>query len=292
MLCSTTRARRRACTATHPTPTLEASSAVLHAENITAKGRHAPLIQRTSLDVAPGELLLLQASGQLTRTALALVLTGRMKPESGSITWNEESSRKALRRHASIVDAPELNEMEKHMRVRDYVSEMLSYMPHPFLQRPHSGRWLEENGLADLNNLWDEQLTGEQRIRLMTALARHNSGADLLVFDTPSRHTHYSVTWIPRLLELAQDEEHPRAVIAVVPHISDKWYGPVAIEGDPHGGRHPAADEEGGRHRQPSEDPLPPTRMLSLEELFDLEAAAEEIEPEGDDADQTAENEN
>ena len=86
----------------------------------------------------------------------------------------------------------------------------------------------------------------------------------------------------------------PGAVIAVVPHVSDKWYGPVAIEGDPQGGRGPdiADEEEGGRHRQPAEDPLPPTRMLSLEELFDLEAAAEEIEPEGDDADQTAENEN
>ncbi|SQC36841.1 YhgE/Pip N-terminal domain [Rothia kristinae] len=220
--------------------------------------------------MAPGELLLLQASGQLTRTALALVLTGRMKPESGSITWNEESSRKALRRHASIVDAPELNEMEKHMRVRDYVSEMLSYMPHPFLQRPHSGRWLEENGLADLNNLWDEQLTGEQRIRLMTALARHNSGADLLVFDTPSRHAHYSVTWIPRLLELAQDEEHPRAVIAVVPHVSDKWYGPVAIEGTRRAGADPTsptrrrADATGSPRRTLSRPPgCSPSRSCS-----------------------------
>ena len=48
---------------------------------------------------------------------------------------NERARQRARADMDRIVDAPELNEMEKHMRVRDYVSEMLSYMPHPFLQR-------------------------------------------------------------------------------------------------------------------------------------------------------------
>lgn len=271
-------------------PHQEAGRFVLEVQNITAKGRHAPLIQRTSLAVSPGQLLLLQASGQLSRTGLALVLTGRMKPGSGTITWDGDPSRHRLREVSDLVDAPGINEMEHHMRVRDYVSEMLSYMPHPFLRRPHSGRWLEENGLSDLNNLWDEQLTGEQRIRLMVALARHNADADLIVFDTPSRHAHYSVTWIPRLLELAQDPEHPRAVIAVVPHVSDKWRGPVAVEGDPHAGWLQAVVPEDGEDGAPAEsaedeaEGMPATRLLDLAELFDLEAAAGDVEPDSAEA--------
>lgn len=229
---------------------------MLTVDRLSADGRHAPLFHSTSFSVAPGELILVQAPSQLARTGLSLILTGRMKPGGGTVRWGRDGARSALRRASELIDSPEVNEIETHMRVRDYVSEMLSYQPHPFLRRPHSGQWLADHGLDDLDNLWDEELTGEQRIRLTVALARSNSGADLLVFDTPSRHANHSVTWIPRLEQLAQDPDHPRAVVAVVPHISQMWNGPVAIAGEseeetPPGGEHAgpvASDDEADHH--------------------------------------------
>lgn len=222
---------------------------MLEVEDLQSKGRHAPLIYPTSFTAELGELILVQANAQLERTALALTLTGRMKPGGGFVSWDGETGRKELHAVSAIVDSPEINQMESHMRVRDYVAEMLSYMPHRFLRRPQAGLWLEENGLEDLDNLWDEQLTGTQRIRLMTALARHDSSADLLVFDTPSRHANHTSTWLPLLHDLARDEDHPRTVVAVVPHISDSWHGLRAVVG------------------RPTQTPHVPTGM-SLDQLF------------------------
>ena len=239
---------------------------MLTVDRLSADGRHAPLFYSTSFSVAPGELILVQAPSQLARTGLSLILTGRMKPGGGTVRWGGDDARSALRRASELIDSPEVNEIETHMRVRDYVSEMLSYQPHPFLRRPHSGQWLADHDLEDLDNLWDEELTGEQRIRLTVALARSNSGADLLVFDTPSRHANHSVTWIPRLEQLAQDPDHPRAVVAVVPHISQMWHGPVAIAGEseeetPPGGEHAgpvASDDEAVDDADESGEDQPP----------------------------------
>lgn len=206
---------------------------MLEVEDLQSKGRHAPLIYPTSFTVELGELILVQANSQLERSALSLTLTGRMKPGDGVVSWDGNTRSKDLRKASAIVDSPEVNQMESHMRVRDYVAEMLSYMPHRFLRRPQAGPWLEQNGLEDLDNLWDEQLTGTQRIRLMAALARHDRSADLLVFDTPSRHANHTATWLPLLHELARDEDHPRTVVAVVPHISESWHGLRAVVGHP-----------------------------------------------------------
>ncbi|THD32060.1 MAG: multidrug ABC transporter ATPase, partial [Rothia mucilaginosa] len=37
--------------------------------------------------------------------------------------------------------------------------------------------------------------------------------------------------WLPYLEELAADEDHPRTVVAVVPHISESWHGARAVVG-------------------------------------------------------------
>ena len=75
-----------------------------------------------------------------------------------------------------------------------------------------------------------DEISGEMNIELMAALAQH-SPSDLLVFDTPSRHLNHTYMWLPYLEELAADEDHPRTVVAVVPHISESWHGARAVVG-------------------------------------------------------------
>ena len=89
---------------------------------------------------------------------------------------------------------------------------------------------MAERGLEELDSLWMDEISGEMNIELMAALAQH-SPSDLLVFDTPSRHLNHTYMWLPYLEELAADEDHPRTVVAVVPHISESWHGARAVVG-------------------------------------------------------------
>lgn len=206
---------------------------MLIADQVQATGRHVPLIGPTSLEAERGEVLLVQAETALTRTALAMALAGRLVPDSGSITWDGDGSRRKLHRIAEVVDSPGTTAMEQQMRVRDYVAEMLSYAPHRPFRRPRPGTWLAQNGLEDLDNLYDEELTGCQRVRLAQSLAHACTSAELLVFDDPGRHTPDASGWLSGLQDLAADAEQQRAVVALVPEIPAAWHGSVAVAGDP-----------------------------------------------------------
>ena len=211
---------------------------MLSVDNIWAKGRHTPLFDRTTFSVGEGEVIIVQADSQLERTSLALALTGRLPLSGGTISWSKGDdeprriSMKRLRALSSVVDSPDVTAPEQHMRVHDYVSEMLSYNL-PIFGRSRASRWLAERGLEDLDGLWMDEISGEMNIELMAALAQH-SPSDLLVFDTPSRHLNHTYMWLPYLEELAADEDHPRTVVAIVPHISESWRGARAVVGSVH----------------------------------------------------------
>lgn len=211
---------------------------MLRVDNIWAKGRHHALFGRTSFSVNQGEVIIIQADSQMERTSLGLALTGRLPLSGGEIFWSDGDaepqpiSMKKLRRISDIIDSPDVTAPEQHMRVHDYVSEMLSYNL-PVFGRSRASRWLKERGLEDLDGLWMDELDGEMNIELMTALAQ-SSPSDLLVFDTPSRHLNHTRMWLPFLEELASDEERPRTVVAIVPHISESWRGARAVVGSVH----------------------------------------------------------
>lgn len=242
-------------------------TAVLRVDNIWAKGRHHALFGRTTFSVGGGEVIIVQADSQMERTSLGLALTGRLPLSGGEICWSagdeepQPISMKKLRRISDIVDSPDVTAPEQHMRVHDYVSEMLSYNL-PIFGRSRAGRWLKERGLEDLDGLWMDELDGEMNIGLMAALAQ-SSPSDLLVFDTPSRHLNHTRMWLPFLEELAHDEDRPRTVVAIVPHISESWQGARAVVGSVH------MDQDG--EFEPAEEPA--EELTEAEEL----AVAEEL---------------
>ena len=245
---------------------------MLSVDNIWAKGRHTPLFDRTTFSVGEGEVIIVQADSQLERTSLALALTGRLPLSGGTISWSEGDdeprriSMKRLRALSSVVDSPDVTAPEQHMRVHDYVSEMLSYNL-PIFGRSRASRWLAERGLEELDSLWMDEISGEMNIELMAALAQH-SPSDLLVFDTPSRHLNHTYMWLPYLEELAADEDHPRTVVALVPHISESWHGARAVVGSVH------MDQDGEFElAEESVEEQPET-----EELTEIEALIDVIE--------------
>ena len=94
----------------------------IRAERAGVNGAHGPLLRPTSLVVKPGELTLVAGEPGTGHTALALLLSGRMKPSTGSVSPDAKS----LRKQVVLVDAPEVNEPEEALTLAAVVGEELS----------------------------------------------------------------------------------------------------------------------------------------------------------------------
>ena len=206
---------------------------MLTAENLYVQGRHSDLLAPTSLVARPGEVLLVRADDASSRTALALALSGRMKPTSGSLAWNRDAHGGHLRRRSALVDSPGVNEPELHLRVKDLVAEDLALIPRAQRPRTSPSRWLEARGMGGSADLWMEQVPASDRIRLLTALALADSRIDLLVLDSPDRHQGNPAAWLSSVEDaVAAAAADALTVIAVVAQLPPEWSGPAAQEGN------------------------------------------------------------
>jgi hypothetical protein len=206
--------------------------ALLCVHQLSVTGRRDDLLPPTSLGAARGGLLLVEGVGQDQRTALALALSGRMKPSAGTVGWDGSARIKDLRKASSVVDSPGVNEPEQHLSVRDLVTEDLALVPRRHRGAARSTPWLRLNRFEDIAGLWTEQLPAGRRIELLTALALANPDTGLLVVDSPDRHSGDPADWLPRLQELAHDAGRPLAVVATVTRIPEGWSGPSAVIGN------------------------------------------------------------
>ena len=158
-------------------------------QQLSVNGRRDELLPATSLQVGRGELLLVSDKRQSQRTALALALSGRLKPSAGHFEWDgaewDGSARiKTLRQASAVVDSPGVNEPEQHLSVRDLVTEDLALIPRRYRGSLLSKPWLKVNRFEDIAGLWTEQLPAARRLELLTALALTNPHTDLLVVDS------------------------------------------------------------------------------------------------------------
>ena len=254
---------------------------MLRVQHLSVKGRRGDLLPATSLRVRRGDLLLVAGKRQDQRTALALALSGRLKPSAGHFAWDGaewDGSRgiKALRQASAVVDSPAVNEPEQHLSVRDLVTEDLALVPRrhrgPLLSRP----WLKVNRFEDIAGLWTDQLPATRRIELLTALSLANPATDLLVLDSPDRHGD-PADWLPRLEKLAHDAGRPLAVVAVVMSIPAGWTGPRAEIGNASAGH----SEEPTREEPTREEPTreEPTREEATREEPDAGRGTGPIAP-------------
>ncbi|RDV08621.1 ABC transporter ATP-binding protein [Arthrobacter sp. RT-1] len=205
---------------------------MLSAHQLHVKGRRDPLLPPTSLQVSRGELLLVTGGRQDQRTSLSLVLSGRMKASSGLISWDNQQRVRPLRLASALVDSPKVNEPEQHLSVRDLVTEDLALVPRRYRGALLSKPWLKVNSFEDIADLWTEQLAPGRRLELLTALALANPRTDLLVVDSPDRHSADDGDWLPRLQRLASDGGRQLAVVAAVSALPPSWTGPTAAIGN------------------------------------------------------------
>jgi ABC-type cobalamin/Fe3+-siderophores transport system ATPase subunit len=205
---------------------------LLSVQQLHVKGRRDDLLPPTSLQAGRGELLLVAGNRQDQRSALALTLSGRMKPDAGHIGWDSSARIKPRRLASTLVDSPRVNEPEQHLSVRDLVTEDLALIPRRYRGALLSKPWLKVHSFEDIADLWTEQLPPDRRMELLTALALANPHTDLLVVDSPDRHSSNTADWLPRLEHLAYDAGRPLAVVATVAAVPAEWKGPAAVIGN------------------------------------------------------------
>ena len=165
-----------------------------------------------------------------------------MKPSSGLLTWDGHQRIRQLRLASALVDSPGVNEPEQHLSVRDLVTEDLALVPRRYRGALLSGPWLKVNGFEDIAGLWIEQLDPRRRLELLASLALANPRTDLLVVDSPDRHSADDGDWLPQLRQLASDAGRPLAVVATVSALPQPWTGPAVEIGNAEAGRESGDD--------------------------------------------------
>ncbi|KJK43319.1 hypothetical protein UK23_33660 [Lentzea aerocolonigenes] len=155
----------------------------IHASRAGVNGGHGPLLRPTSLTVKPGELTLVAGEPGTGHTALGLLLSGRMKPSTGTVSPDS----KILRKQVVLVDAPEVNEPEEALTLAAVVGEELA------MNGMRSGKkavhdWLVEHAADEHANKRFEHVPAHTRCAVMLELASERPGVTALVLDCPDRY--------------------------------------------------------------------------------------------------------
>ncbi|GHH50551.1 ATP-binding cassette domain-containing protein [Lentzea cavernae] len=179
----------------------------IHASRAGVNGGHGPLLRPTSLSVKPGELTLVAGEPGGGHTALALLLSGRMKPSTGTVSPDA----KTLRKRVVLVDAPEVNEPEEALTLSAVVGEELA------MNRMPSGKkavhdWLVEHAADEHADKRFEHVPAQTRCAVMLDLAAARPGVTALVLDCPDRYHPNPREWFA----LAHDFVTPERSVVVL----------------------------------------------------------------------------
>ncbi|SDG91917.1 ABC transporter [Lentzea fradiae] len=179
----------------------------IHASRAGVNGGHGPLLRPTSLTVKPGELTLVAGEPGTGHTALALLLSGRLKPSTGTVSPDA----KTLRERVVLVDAPEVNEPEEALSLAAVVGEELAMNGKP------SGRkavhdWLVEHAADEHAAKRFEHVPPQTRCAVLLELAAARPGATALVLDSPDRYHPHPHEWFA----LAHDHVTPGRAVVVL----------------------------------------------------------------------------
>ena len=173
----------------------------LRVDRAAVAGPHGELVRATSLRVGPGALAVVAGEPGDGHTAFGLAITGRLRASTGSVSPGPD----VLRRASALVDAPGVSEPEGGLRTADVVAEALA------LAGRKAGRGavravVDEHGLDPAARF--ESVPAAARTALLAGIPDR----DLLVLDTPDRHSGDPDTWWPTALKHAKSG---RAVVVL-----------------------------------------------------------------------------
>lgn len=157
------------------------------------------LLPTSTVAVPAGQVVVVVGDPGAQLSAFALALAGRLRLDTGQVTWDGREDRAVLQRSVALVDVPEVSEPERGVPVRTVVAEELA-----FAGRRTSGRraveWLTSVGLEKWSRSRIEEVPARQRVEMLVELAALRPGITHLVIGHPERHGGAPAQWI----EIAQ----------------------------------------------------------------------------------------
>ncbi|WP_434315373.1 hypothetical protein [Leifsonia sp. P73] len=150
-----------------------------------AKGPRDAALPATSVSFETGRATLSRAETEQRPTVLGLIASGRMRPDSGTVTIDGRADSGAMRRRIALVDAPDVCEPAPDVTVAGIVAEELMFAglaSHPLAVR----RRLAELGAAEYARYAIGTVPPTVRIRLLTELALLRAGVEGVVIVSPT----------------------------------------------------------------------------------------------------------
>ncbi|WP_174843778.1 hypothetical protein [Cryobacterium sp. TMT2-23] len=159
-----------------------------------SKGPNRAALPLTSLEFHTGTVTLARAETERRPTVLGLIASGRMRPDSGTVTVDDRTDYGAIRSLVALVDAPGVCEPAADITVAEVVAEELMFAGR-IGHRRAVARMLAAFGLADEARSSMADLEPDARIRLLTELAVLRDGVEGLVICSPDRHGGDPLGW-------------------------------------------------------------------------------------------------
>jgi hypothetical protein len=158
----------------------------LKAHAISVRGPHAPMLTATSVSVSDHQLVLLAGYPGPGHVAASLGLSGRLKPDSGYVRLDGNTSGRVLRRRVAVVDAPGITEPDDALPVQTVVGEELA------IAGRKAGRkavqdWLVEHEWAEFADRRFEHLPVSVRTRMLAELTVARPEVRIVILTMPDR---------------------------------------------------------------------------------------------------------
>ncbi|TQL55833.1 hypothetical protein [Subtercola boreus] len=193
--------------------------------NSVAKGDHGENLPETSLSYESGAVTMVAVETAQRPTVLALLATGRMTPDAGTVTFRvgEDAAGDAaggdvrdgndmgaggdvrdedggphgmarLRAATAIVDAPDVSEPVGELKLKAVVQEELMFAGRPS-NRSATLAALDDLGVAGFAGWEIQNVPTAVRLRLLTELASLRPGVEALVLTAPDRRGSDPFEW-------------------------------------------------------------------------------------------------
>ncbi|HEY8914382.1 hypothetical protein [Lacisediminihabitans sp.] len=155
-----------------------------------------------SLSVAPGVPNAIPVESDERPMLVSMLLTGRIRPDSGRALVHGADHPDRLRRGSALVDTPVVAEPGADISLTTIVAEELAFASAPSSRRA-ARRFLTDHGLLDYAKLPVRALPSAARIRVFSELAVLRPGVAAIVVTSPERHGGEPSGWYGPLAEIA-----------------------------------------------------------------------------------------
>ena len=164
------------------------------ASDLSLTGDEGPVFGPLDLEIPLRGMTNITGRGGSGRTALALVLAGRMKPSRGDLEVLGETSRRKIQKMVAIAGIEQVDMMERSVKVKDVLNENLAWETPWWKFAPKAGGGDLEDYCADLYgdrsypplDAYISELSGLDKLMLRVALAlkpAHRHPVKMLILD-------------------------------------------------------------------------------------------------------------